>query len=58
MQPQNEKREVCKPSNMDKTPTEGNFCDERTNKFKPNIVECCNARDMLIKEIEMPATIG
>jgi hypothetical protein len=27
---------------MDETPTEGNFCDERTNKFKPNIAECCN----------------
>jgi hypothetical protein len=28
-------------SNMDKTPTEGNFCDERKNKLHPHIVEHC-----------------
>jgi hypothetical protein len=28
-------------SNMDKTPTEGNFCDERNNKLHPHIAEHC-----------------
>jgi hypothetical protein len=28
-------------SNMDETPTEGNFCDERNNKLHPQIAEHC-----------------
>jgi hypothetical protein len=28
-------------SNMDETPTEGNFCDEMNNKLCPNISEHC-----------------
>jgi hypothetical protein len=29
------KREVYMPSNMDKTPTDGNSCDERKSNLKP-----------------------